>query len=139
MAKKLNAAISAKLGNFFEVENLEKKKTGSKQQKDTYILVHVKHADNTEAQQWLLTDKEYARITNIGLTRALSKYLKKGILYTITIGGCARYIAKIQDLNKKSCIISVGYKKAMQFALRAEQHPESIVKLKRSLFFRLFD
>lgn len=137
MAKKLNDSISAKLGNFFEVINEEKKEkidNRTRWQKDTYILVHTKHADDGGVTQWLLTHKEYSRLVNVSLTRKLGKYLKRGYLYAIRIGNTERYIVKVQDLNKEENVISVSPWAALCFAGRAEDHPKSIVKLKKSLF-----
>lgn len=137
MAKKLNNSISAKLGNFFEVVNEEKKEkinNHTKWQKDAYILVHTKNADDGSVTQWLLTHKEYSRIVNVSLTRKLGKYLKRGYLYAIRIGNTERYIVKVQDLNKEENVISVGLEAELRFESRAEDHPKSIVKLKKSLF-----
>lgn len=137
MAKKLNDSITAKLGNFFEVEN-EEKKTGEKNQvkwqKDKYILVHVKYADFNDTVQWLLTEKEYEKLVDVSLTKTIGKYLEKGKLYALTIGKCSRYIVKIQNLRKHELVIAVGVSKALNFMDRAEKHPASIVKLKKSLF-----
>ena len=137
MAKKLNNSISAKLGNFFEVVNEEKKEkinNHTKWQKDAYILVHTKNADDGSVTQWLLTHKEYSRIVNVSLTRKLGTYLKRGYLYAIRIGNTERYIVKVQDLNKEENVISVGLEAELRFEGRAEDHPKSIVKLKKSLF-----
>jgi len=137
MAKKLDDSIQAKLGNFFEVEN-EEKRTGQKNQvkwqKDKYILVHVKYADFNDTAQWLLTENEYEKLVDVSLTKTIGKYLEKGKLYGLTIGKCARYIVKIQNLKKQELVIAVGVNKTFYFQERAKKHPASIVKLKKSLF-----
>ena len=137
MAQKLNDSISAKLGNCFEVVNEEKKKGNpikTRLQKEKYILVHVKHADTDDEIQWLFTEKEFSKLISVGMTRTLGKYIDKGKLYAMSIGHCSRYIVKVQNLQKEELVISVGIAKAIKLRKRAEAHPESIVKLKKSLF-----
>ena len=137
MAQKLDDSISAKLGNCFEVVNEEKKKGNRnkvKWQSDKYILVHVKHADSDQYYQWLFTEKEFSKLVSVGMTKTLGKYIDKGKLYTMSIGHCSRYIVKVQNLKKEEIVISVGIATADRLCDRADEHPESIVKLKKSLF-----
>lgn len=137
MAQKLNDSIKAKLGNCFEVVNEEKKEgkhNKVKWQKDKYILVHVEHADCDNLMQWMFTEKEFNSLKSVTITNTLGKYLDKGKLYAIRIGNCARYIVKVQDLNKEEVVVSVGIAKAYHLQERADIHPKSIVKLKKSLF-----
>lgn len=137
MAQKLDTSITAKLGNCFEVVN-EEKKTGNKNkvkwQKDKYILVHVKHADTEKISQWLFTEQEFSKLVSVGMTKTLGKYIDKGKLYVMSIGKCTRYIVKVQNLTKEEMVIAVGVGKAKLLSDRADDHPASIVKLKKSLF-----
>ena len=137
MAQSLNESVPAKLGNCFEVVNEEKKTakgSAAVWQNDKYILVHVRHADLDEDISWLFTAKEFASLTNVFITKTLGKYLDKGKLYVLTIGKCSRYLVKVQNLKGDEIVISVGARKGTELSNRASNHPQSIVKLKKSLF-----